>query len=208
MEMKIFDGMGDFVYLPLKHGVSTPMFDTSEEAWNYAEKAGGVEVVAERKRDSISRVCGIFSALAIRQEQLDDLIGSGIISVGKAIEDFNVTLTMSESLGLITSGENKRLSSSYKAEIRRLVAKTAAINEAIKAAEKLIAEEADENIPESTDARYDTTYSGACAFAKYLDARRIPYEFNEGKSFLDAVIVIPAEYDDEGVKNAFACIQK
>lgn len=208
MEMSIFNGMGDFVYIPLKSGVSSPMFDTSEEAWDYAEKSGGIEAVAEKKRDADSRVDGIFTALATRQEQLDDLIGAGIIGVGKAIEDFKVTLTMSESLGLITSGENKRLFVSYKAEIRRLVAKTAAINEAIKAVEKLIAEAADENIPESTDARYDTTYSGACAFAKYLDARRIPYEFNEGKSFLDAVIVIPSEYDDEGVKNAFACIQK
>lgn len=206
MEMSIFNGMGDFVYIPLKSGVSSPMFDTSEEAWDYAEKSGGIEAVAEKKRDADSRD-GIFTALATRQEQLDDLIGAGIIGVGKAIEDFKVTLTMSESLGLITSGENKRLFVSYKAEIRRLVAKTAAINEAIKAVEKLIAEAADDT-DEPTSTEYKTTYSGACAFAKYLDARRVPYSFEEGKSFLDAVIVIPAEYDDEGVKNAFACIQK
>lgn len=207
MEMKIFDGMGDFVYLPLKYGALTPMFDTSEEAWDYAEKAGGVEFVAEKKRDAESRVCGIFTTLAKRQEQLDELVDAGIMSIGKAIEDFKVTLTMSESLGLITSGENKKLFASYKAEIRRLVAKTAAINEAIKAVEKLIAEAADDT-DEPTSTEYKTTYSGACAFAKYLDARRVPYSFEEGKSFLDAVIVIPAEYDDEGVKNAFACIQK
>lgn len=207
MEMKIFNGMGDFVYLPLKYGVSTPMFDTSEEAWDYAEKAGGVEFVAEKKRDADSRVCGIFTTLATRQENLDELVSSGIMSVGKAVEDFKVTLTMSESLGLITSGESKRLFASYKAEIRRSVARASILDEAIKAAERVLAEATDDTgKPSSTE--YKTTYSGACALAKYLDARRIPYNFEEGKSFLDAVIIVPMEYDDEGVKNAFACTQK
>lgn len=207
MEMRIFNGMGDFVYLPLKYGVSTPMFDTSEEAWNYAEKAGGVEFVAEKKRDADSRVDGIFTTLAKRQEQLDELVDAGIMSISKALEDFQVTLTMSESLGLITGGESKRLFASYKAEIRRSIAHTSILNEVIKAVEEALAEATDDTAkPANTE--YKTTYGGACALAKYLDARRIPYEFNEGKSFLDAIIVVPAEYDDEGVKNAFACIQK
>lgn len=206
MEMKIFDGMGDFVYLPLKYGALTPMFDTSEEAWDYAEKAGGVEFVAEKKRDADSRVCGIFNTLATRQEQLDELVGSGIMSVSKAIEDFKVTLTMSESLGLITSGESKRLFASYKTEVRRLIVKASILEEAFKAAGLLAKAIDDTDEPSSTE--YKTTYSGACAFAKYLDARHVPYDFEEGKSFLDAVIIVPAEYDDEGVKNAFACIQK
>lgn len=206
MEIGIFKGMGDFVYLPLKNGVSTPMFDTSEEAWDYAEKSGDIEFVAEKKRDANSRVGGIFTTLATRQDQLDELIGAGIISTGKAIEDFKVTLTMSETLGLITSGESKRLLSSYKAEIRRLISKASILEEAIRAAELLA--EATDDVDKPSHTEYKTTYSGACALAKYLDARRIPYDFEEGRSFLDAVIIVPMEYDDEGVKNAFACIQK
>lgn len=204
MGVEIFNGMGDFVYLPLKSGVSSPMFDTSEEAWNYAEKVGGVEFVAERRRESGSRINGVFTTLAKRQEDLDELIDAKIISVDKAIEDFSVTLGISKKCGLITEGEKKRLFASYKTEMRRQSARKSTLDGVIAALEAVLEAEPI-NKP---DARYATTYSGACAFAKYLDARRVPYNFEEGKSFLDAVIIVPAEYDDEGVKNAFACIQK
>lgn len=203
MEIEIFNGMGDFVYIPLKSGVSSPMFDTSEEAWDYAEK-DGIEFVAEKKRDANSRIEGVFTTLAKRQEDLDELVDAKIISVDKAIEDFSVTLGISKKCGLITEGERKRLFTSYKTEMKRQSARRSTLDCVIAALEAVLEAEP-VNKP---DARYATTYSGACAFAKYLDARRIPYEFNEGKSFLDAIIVVPAEYDDEGVKNAFACIQK
>lgn len=203
MEIEIFNGMGDFVYIPLKSGVSSPMFDTSEEAWDYAEK-DGIEFVAEKKRDASSRIEGVFTTLAKRQEDLDELVDAKIISVDKAIEDFSVTLGISKKCGLITEGERKRLFSSYNTEMRRRSARKSALDSALAALEAVLESES----VKKPDARYDTTYGGACAFAKYLDARRIPYEFNEGKSFLDAIIVVPAEYDDEGVKNAFACIQK